>query len=126
MDVLKKLYDLENEASAFGFKWETSNQIVAQIQSEISEIDVHLKDGDQKKLQEEIGDLLHAVFSLCVFCQFEPKDTLSQSVNKFEHRFNMIKKLADAKGLKTLNGLNFDELMLLWNQAKQLTDSQKI
>lgn len=122
MDTLKKLAVLDKEAADFGFKWDTANQIVAQIQSEIAEIDVHLKDGNQKKLQEEIGDLLHAVFSLCLFCQFEPEETLQNSTNKFEHRFRMIQQLATEKGLHTLNGLSFNELMALWDQAKQLTD----
>ena len=35
MKILKKLTDLENEASTFGFKWETAEQIISQIQSEI-------------------------------------------------------------------------------------------
>lgn len=122
MDILKKIVGLEEEAANFGFKWETTKQIMAQIQSETSEIDIHLKDGDQKKLQEEIGDLMHAVFSLCVFCQFSPEETLANSVNKFERRFKMIQQLAAEKGLHTLNGQSFNELMTLWDKAKQLTD----
>jgi len=81
-----------------------------------------LKDCNQKKLQEEIGDLLHAVFSLCIFCQFEAEETLLNSINKFERRFNMIKSLAKENGLNTLHGHSFDELMILWHQAKQRTD----
>src|ERR1700733_4345503 len=111
MNLLKKISDLEHEASAFGFKWERATQILEQIQSEILEIDIHLKDGDQKKLQEEIGDLLHAVFSLCVFCQFEVEETLLNSINKFERRFRMIQKLAEEKGIQSLNGQSFNELM---------------
>ena len=125
MTILKKLSDLEKEASAFGFKWETSQQILAQIKSEIAEIEVHLIDGDQEKLQEEIGDLLHAVFSLCEFFQFDSKETLLNSANKFEHRFNQIKKLAHEKGLDSLNGQPFSELMTLWNKAKQLTQNAR-
>lgn len=121
MEILKKLTNLENQASQFGFKWETPNQILSQIKSEIQEIEVPLKDGDQTKLQEEIGDLLHAVFSLCIFCQFPAKETLLNSINKFERRFNAVKTLAEEKGLKTLNNTSFDELMKLWEQAKKLT-----
>lgn len=121
MDIFNKLIALENEAANFGFKWETSTQIVAQVRSEIAEIEVHLKDRDANKLQEEIGDLLHAVFSLCLFCQFDPKETLTQSVNKFERRFNMVKQLTTDMGLTTLNEKSFDDLMLLWDKAKKVT-----
>ena len=78
--LLEKIVALENEASAFGFQWETTDQIIAQIQSECVEINEHLTHGKGKanpiELQEEIGDLLHAVFSLCVFCKFSPQETL--------------------------------------------------
>jgi len=52
-----------------------------QIHSECLEIKEHLHhDGssiDQAGLQEEIGDLLHAVFSLTVFCKLSPQDTFA-------------------------------------------------
>jgi uncharacterized protein YabN with tetrapyrrole methylase and pyrophosphatase domain len=121
MNIFKKLTSLEIEASNFGFKWETPDQIIEQIQSEISEICVHLKDGDQNKLQEEIGDLLHAVFSLCVFKQFNPQETLTNSVEKFERRFKAMQQLAIKNGLSTLQGKSFDDLMTYWNKAKRLS-----
>ena len=74
MNLLDKVVALENDASAFGLQWETTDQIMAQIQSECFEINEHLGHGiaqaNQSELQEEVGDLLHAVFSLCVFCYF--------------------------------------------------------
>lgn len=116
MEILKKLTNLENEAANFGFKWENPGQIIAQISSELKEIEADLK--NKEKLQEEIGDLLHAVFSLCVFCQFEPEETLTGAVNKFERRFRATKELALKEGLKDLNNQPFDKLMALWNKAK--------
>lgn len=118
--TLDKLIKLENEAKEFGFYWEDSQQIMAQIQSECHEVQVHLVDNDKKKLQEEIGDLLHAVYSLCVFCHLNPEDTLQKSVDKFEKRFVSVKQLAHQQGLTTLTGQSFDTLMALWNQAKVL------
>src|SRR5579872_1273470 len=119
MNILEKLVSLENEAADFGFKWEAADQIMSQINSECSEIDIHLKDGDKEKLQEEIGDLMHAIFSLCVFCKFDPSNTLENSINKFERRFKIVRQLAQEQGLKTLDKQSFDELMNFWNKAKQ-------
>ena len=121
MTLLEKLTMLENEADAFGFKWENPHQIMSQIQSECVEINEHLDSTapeNKIKLQEEIGDLLHAVFSLCVFCKLNPEETLKKSVDKFERRFNAVKSLAQQKGLKTMNGMSFDQLMHFWDQAK--------
>lgn len=120
MSILKQITLSENEAADFGFKWENPEQILQQITSEIAEIRVHLQDQDRVKLQEEIGDLLHAVFSLTVFCQFDPEETLTASVNKFMRRLKKVKALAREEGLTDLNGKSFAELMAFWDQAKRL------
>lgn len=120
MNLLEKIAALENEAAEFGFQWETTDQIMAQIQSECIEVDEHLKAGvnNSSALQEEIGDLLHAVFSLCVFCKLDLKDTLQQTVGKFERRLRAVKMIAHEKKLINLEGQTFDELMSIWKQAK--------
>lgn len=121
MNLLDKVVALENTASAFGFEWETSDQIMRQIQSECVEINEHLSLGiaaNQAALQEEVGDLLHAVFSLCVFCNLSPKDTLEQTLTKFERRLNAVKEIAQERGINNLKGFPFDELMEIWEQAK--------
>lgn len=122
MDLLEKVVVLENEASEFGFQWETTDQIMAQIQSECVEINEHLDKGveqaNQAELQEEIGDLLHAVFSLCVFCKLSPRDTLAQTLTKFERRLNAVKEISKERGLTNLNGYPFDGLMEIWQKAK--------
>ncbi len=123
MDLLKKLVLLENEATEFGFQWETTDQIFAQIQSECVEINEHLhtgvEDANSPLLQEEIGDLLHAVFSLCVFCKLNPQETLQRTLDKFERRLNAVKSISIEKGLTHLGGLPFDALMDIWNEAKK-------
>lgn len=124
MPLLKKITTLEQEAEDFGFRWENTDQIMAQIKSECAEIQEHLHDRinetNKSLLQEEIGDLLHAVFSLCVFCKFDPTETLTHTLNKFERRLNAVKKLTNEQGLDTLNGHEFNELMAFWDKAKKL------
>ena len=124
MDLLEQVAELEQEADQFGFSWSNADQIMAQIQSECVEINEHLNHGieqDNKlELQEEIGDLLHAVFSLCVFCNLNPKDTLEKTLLKFERRLNAVKKITKESGLNSLEGHSFDELMHIWDKAKQL------
>lgn len=123
MNLLEKVYVLEQDAAEFGFRWETTEQIMAQIESECIEINEHLHAGPEHanaaELQEEIGDLLHAVFSLCVFCKINPEDTLAKTLLKFERRLNAVKAIAAESGLASLHGAEFATLMRLWDQAKQ-------
>src|SRR5688572_30297916 len=107
MNILNKLATLEVDAADFGFKWETPQQIKQQIVSELDEIEVHLQDHDRHKLQEELGDLLHAVFSLTVFCKFDPEETLTKSVDKFARRLEQVKKITRSRGMENLNGQSF-------------------
>ncbi|STX50850.1 nucleoside triphosphate pyrophosphohydrolase MazG [Legionella busanensis] len=126
MDLLEKIVFLEKEAAQFGFRWENAKQIMAQIESEYLEVNEHLpnlaKNSLNKSLQEEIGDLLHAVFSLCVFCQFDPKATLNLTLLKFERRLHAVKELAISRGETNLNSYSFNQLMELWEQAKKKAD----
>ncbi|HAU1788017.1 MazG nucleotide pyrophosphohydrolase domain-containing protein [Legionella pneumophila] len=118
---------LEKEAVLFGFQWETKAQIMAQIRSECLEIEEHLEAKDNREaLQDEIGDLLHAVFSLCTYCNFDTELTLRKSLDKFEHRLNAVKAIAKEQGLENLQGKSFDELMRYWELAKQRTTMPEI
>ena len=124
MNRIKKLIELEKEATEFGFKWENSEQIMQQIHSECIEVNEHLQAGsavNKSNLQEEIGDLLHAVFSLCFFCNLDPEQTLEATSNKFEKRLKMVKLIAEEKGLINVHNQPFDVLMDIWNQAKERT-----
>lgn len=119
MAIFEEIEQLEQEAAAFGLQWETKDQIMTQIRNECLEIEEHLHSPEQREaLQDEIGDLLHAAFSLCVFSNFSPELTLRKSLDKFEHRLNAMKDIAKEQGLVDLRGKSFDELMQYWEQAK--------
>jgi len=123
MTLFKKIITLEKEAEDIGFKWEKAEQIMAQIHSECAEITVHLQnpaqDWAQVHLQEEIGDLLHAVLSLCIFCKLSPQETLEKALTKFEHSLQTVKQIMKEQALATLEGHAFNELMAIWEQAKR-------
>lgn len=120
MELLEKVKKLELEADKFGFRWENPSQIIHQIKSECTEIEEQLEGTNPAALQEEIGDLLHAAFSLCVYCKFEPQETLEGTLTKFERRLTAVKQLVQADGKANLTGHSFVELMHYWDQAKSL------
>ena len=121
MDIIKRLIELEEEANVFGFRWSHIEQILAQIYSEYQEIIADTNNHiSPEKLQEEIGDLLHAVFSLCLFCKFDPEKTLASAINKFERRLNAVKQIAREQGITSLEKYSFDELMRFWQRAKDM------
>lgn len=121
MQTFIKLIELEIQAKEYGFSWPDTKSIIKQINSEIIEIEELLQDSNHSKdhLQEEIGDLMHAVFSLCIYCNFNPETTLNQAASKFEKRYNKVKELALQDGLKDLRNKSIEESMRYWQRAKK-------
>lgn len=119
MNIFERLKNAENDANDFGFSWPNTNMILDQITSEVTEIRLAIKDETSDRVKEEIGDLLHATLSLCVFLNFNQEETLELTISKFEKRLSKVKELAKAQGRKTLKDEHFDVLMRFWKQAKE-------
>lgn len=93
--TLNKLIQLEKEASLYGFNWPNQHAIIKQAIDECMEIEQAINSNEsESRIQEEIGDLIHASISLCIFSGFDVEKTLVKLVNKFEHRMSAIKSIA--------------------------------
>ncbi len=121
MSMLRKLIELEKDARAFGFDWPDQYAILKQIIDECQEVrsDIEAKCSD-KKIQEEIGDLIHAVISLCIFSGYDVEQTIDKVNAKFSKRMTLLKELAKKHGLSTLKGKSVPFMLELWSQAKIL------
>jgi uncharacterized protein YabN with tetrapyrrole methylase and pyrophosphatase domain len=121
MNIWQRLVDLEKKSENFGLKWPDAITILAQIESECKEIRQHLEAQipNQKDLQEEIGDLMHATMSLAWFLGFESQQILEQACTKFEKRLGMMKVIAQEQGYEHLREKNFQSLLEIWSIAKQ-------
>jgi len=122
MSVLQKLVALEHKAISFGFDWPDVHTILDQVNSECDEIKevIKLNEG-QSRLQEEIGDLLHAAISVCIFMGCDVEQSLTQINEKFEERLNVLFELAKKRGYDSLKGQSFKFMLELWDEAKRLT-----
>jgi len=63
--------------------------------------------------------LLHAVLSLCIYCDLDPELTLRKSVSKFEKRFELTKYFAAEEGYHNMHGKSAEEMLKYWNKAKR-------
>ena len=117
---LEQLIALEKHARDIGFNWPDIHSILRQAHSECDEIqESFIKKESPERLQEEIGDLLHAVVSLCLFSGFSVDDTLMKINKKFDQRMNKMMDLAQEQGLSTLEGQTFEFMLTLWDKAKK-------
>jgi uncharacterized protein YabN with tetrapyrrole methylase and pyrophosphatase domain len=116
---LEKLIFLEKKYAEFGFDWPDTKSILKQAGSEIKEVESALKnqEGDLR-IQEEMGDLLHAVISLIRFNGYEIHEILEKINHKFESRCEAMKALAAKENIHSFKGLSFEEMLKLWDQVK--------
>lgn len=121
--LLEKIEKQEINAKNFGFYWETIDQLIEQIISECHEIQEAHESKNRSHLQEEIGDLMQAAISLAVFCKFDPYETLSKSIDKFQKRYDALVEITHRDGLVNLHNKDFDVLNHYWKMAKKQTYS---
>ncbi len=120
MSALEYLILLEKDARDFGFQWPNYDMIFEQIIGECEEVKEDLKaQASPSKLQEEIGDVIHAALGLCIFAGFDVEETLAKTGEKFSKRMMALKEKAKEKGFVTLHGKTMEEMLLLWEEIKK-------
>jgi len=116
---LDKFRQLEQASKDYGFYWPDLKSVLEQIKDECVEIDDSIQQGEsESRIQEEVGDLLHAAFSLCFYLNLDIKDTVNKAIDKYEKRFEKLKKHAALQGYETLQGESIETALALWNQIK--------
>ncbi len=121
MHPLDTLLALETESAAFGLSYPNVEMVLDQIKDECLEIQetIHQEEG-KVRLQEEVGDLLHAALSLCLFLELDMEETITKANTKFASRLQKVKALAQSLGLSSLHEQSPEALTAIWNQAKSL------
>lgn len=122
--LLKQIEQQELVAKGFGFYWENFHQLIEQIQNECIEIQEAWDKKNVPHLQEEVGDLIQATISLAVFCNLDPHETLSKSIEKFQQRYDVVVELARSEGYENLQNQPFEKLIDYWKRAKIKTKGE--
>jgi tetrapyrrole methylase family protein/MazG family protein len=65
----------------------------------------------------ELGDLLFSIVNLARFLELDAEESLRQTCQKFQTRFEYIEVKAAEQG-KELQAMSLEEMDALWNEAK--------
>jgi MazG family protein len=119
LPALVRAEKLTRRAARVGFDWETTDQVFAKIEEELSETRAEIdSDGAPERLKDEVGDLLFAVANLARKLDVDPEAALRGTNDKFTARFAYIEERLDALG-KTPAESDLAEMDRLWNAAKR-------
>jgi MazG family protein len=122
--ALMEAHQLSTKAARVGFDWKLLEDIFAKLHEEIDElrsaINRHAEseaEEDQRRVREELGDLLFAVTNIARHLRVEPEAALKLTNRKFRRRFRFIEEGLKARG-RSLDAATIDEMEALWQEAK--------
>jgi uncharacterized protein YabN with tetrapyrrole methylase and pyrophosphatase domain len=101
-----------------GFDWSRIQDAVAKVDEELAETRKALRTGDQKRIQEEIGDLLFAVVNVSRFRKINAEEALDGTAQKFIRRFREVECRIRKEG-KRLGDCSLAEMDAHWESIKK-------
>ncbi|HPK05696.1 MAG TPA: nucleoside triphosphate pyrophosphohydrolase [Bacteroidales bacterium] len=117
LPAMVKAYRIQEKARGVGFDWEEPHQVWNKVMEEADELKNTLETNDEKKREEEFGDLLFALVNYARFIGVNPEDALERTNKKFISRFTYLEDEARKIG-KSLKDMTLEEMDEYWNQAK--------
>ena len=123
MPALIKALRLQEKTKQVGFEWDNAGQVREKVEEEMRELYEAVEEGDEKHIEEELGDVLFALINYARFVKTDPEKALEQTNKKFIRRFQQVEEMAAAQG-KSLHDMNLEEMDTLWNKVKELERKQ--
>lgn len=117
MPSLLKAYRVQEKAAQFGFDWEKIDDVLDKIDEELNEFRVALAQNRREDIHEELGDLLFSLVNFARHIQAEPETCLNATIRKFSHRFELMEKALQKRGL-TLKEATLAQMEEEWQRAK--------
>jgi tetrapyrrole methylase family protein / MazG family protein len=115
-------FQLARKAARIGFDWEDVAGVIEKLAEETEELKKALKSEDEKRIEEELGDLLFAAINLSRFLETDPEIALKKANAKFSRRFRAMEEAAHASG-REFKELPREEMESLWNETKRIESS---
>jgi MazG family protein len=133
LPALHRAFRLQDRAAGVGFDWPDVSGPIEKVEEELREVRDELKESPSgasnseeseparadadKRLEEEIGDLLFAVVNLSRKAGVHPALALDKANVKFARRFGAVEQMAAARGFKP-GEASLEQLDRMWDEVK--------
>ncbi len=115
LPALMRAEKVGKKAKCFDFA--DAESVRAKLDEELAEVDEAVLIGDEKAIEEEIGDLLLTVTSLCRKLHVHPEEALKRATDKFINRFEILENETIKRGIDIENS-SMDVLDAVWDEIK--------
>ena len=117
LPALMKAQKITEKAARVGFDWEHVDQVYAKVLEELHEFEETMAEGNQARMEAELGDLLFAIVNLGRFLSLNPEEALRKTIDRFAKRFAHIEETMHARGVQ-MKDSTLEEMDKLWEEAK--------
>ena len=116
LPALMRAEKVGKKASCFDFP--DADSVMLKVKEELCELEEAVAKNDSENIEEEMGDLIFSVVSLCRKLKIEPEVALNKATEKFITRFSALEEvvLAEEKDITKLSMAELDEI---WDRNKR-------
>ena len=108
---------LTEKAARVGFDWRRTEDVFEKLEEEIGEVHEAIASGEEKKVHDEIGDLLFTIANIARKLGVNAEEALQSTNRKFTRRFETMEARVREEG-KNLDQLTLEQMDALWDAAK--------
>ena len=108
---------MQSKAARVHFDWPDAVAAWSKVNEEVAEAARALGDGDQRLIQEELGDVLFSVVNVARLSGIDAEEALAGAIEKFRRRFTDMEADLIAQG-KSVGRVGQDEMERSWQAAK--------
>lgn len=116
---LHKAFRIQEKVSKVGFDWKNKFDVWKKVKEEIRELQEAELSGNDKKIEEEIGDLFFSLVNYSRFLKINPENALRNTNKKFIKRFQYIENKVKEIG-KEIVDCDIKELDKFWEESKKI------
>ena len=116
LPALMRAEKVGKKASCFDFP--DADSVMLKVKEELSELEEAVMQENAENIEEEMGDLIFSVVSLCRKLHVEPEVALNKATDKFIKRFSALEAAVMAEG-KDITKLDMTELDAIWDRNKR-------
>jgi len=117
LPALLRAHRLSERAARVGFDWAGREEILEKVGEEFGELTNAIKENNEKKVREEIGDLMFSLVNLARHWGFNSEQLMMDANQKFIGRFERMERELKSSG-SGMEEAGVEEMNRAWDRIK--------